>query len=147
MKHFHYAAIGVAIIVLAIATILFFPNVAAYTNVDPETQVTGVALAVKEPELSHPQELWLAALEYCESRGIPSAINPNDLDGTPSYGAFQFKPDTFDAFTDEYNLPERDLMDADAQRAIVRKMIRDKSVKWEQQFPGCVKKIGRPPTK
>lgn len=33
------------------------------------------------------------------------------------------------------------------QRAIVEHMVEDPGTRWEQQFPGCVKKLGRPPMK
>lgn len=91
------------------------------------------------------QEKWLADLEQCESRGNPGAINPEDRDGTPSYGLLQFKPSTFEMFAKAYGI-EGELMDPDAQRNIVRRMMHDPSVRWETQFPDCVKKyIGRPP--
>lgn len=43
---------------------------------------------VEMPKLTHQQEVWIYALEFCESRGNTEAINPKDLDGTPSYGAY-----------------------------------------------------------
>ena len=101
---------------------------------------------VKAEGTEDPEE-WLLALEWCESRGRPSAVNPNDRDNTPSYGLLQFKPSTFDFFTKAYGLPEKELMDPDAQRAIVRRMMQDPSIRWENQFPDCVKRhIGRPPS-
>jgi hypothetical protein len=38
-----------------------------------------------------------------------------------------------------------ELMDPKAQTAIVIRMMDDKSVVWENQFPACVRKLGRPP--
>ena len=94
------------------------------------------------------QEVWISALEWCESSGINITINPQDNDGTPSYGAFQFKPKTFIGFLKKYNLKEADLMDYETQRELVRRMINDPDVKIETQFPNCVKnKIGYPPKK
>lgn len=96
-------------------------------------------------DLSHKEALWIAALEWCESRGDPEAVNEEDLDGTPSFGAFQFKPGTFSMFAKAYGI-EGDLMDRDAQYAIVRRMLDDRSVNWRQQFPGCVRILGLPPS-
>jgi len=90
------------------------------------------------------REQWLAELISCESRGNPEAINPKDRDGTPSYGLMQFKPSTFEMFKKAYGI-EGELMDPEAQKAIVRRMMDDKSVVWENQFPACVRKLGRPP--
>lgn len=98
---------------------------------------------------------WILALEWCESRGDNSAINEEDLDGTPSYYAFQFKPATFRYYAEQYGiiekgLPEAELMnelaDFENTRATVWEMMKDPGVNWEQQFPWCVTKyIGRPP--
>ena len=98
------------------------------------------------PKLTHQQEVWLYSLEWCESRGNAEAINPKDLDGTPSYGAYQFKPSTLEMFAKKYGVATTTLMDYETQRAVVEQMVlhRDE-IKWENQFPGCVKKLGRPP--
>jgi len=110
-----------------------------------------------EPVLTHQQEVYLYALEWCESRGVKTAVNPKDRDGTPSYYSFQFKPDTFKWLAIKYGVLEKteldtleklnnQMADYDNQRLIVKYMILDKSTKWESQFPDCVKrKIGRPP--
>lgn len=90
------------------------------------------------------REQWLADLITCESQGNPEAINPKDRDGTPSYGLLQFKPSTFEMFSKAYGI-EGELMDPEAQKAIVVRMMDDKSVVWENQFPACVRKLGRPP--
>ena len=100
-------------------------------------------------------ETWILALEWCESNGDNTAINEIDLDGTPSYYAFQFKPSTFRYYAETYGiiekgLPEQDLMNELADykntRATVWSMMQDPTVKWENQFPWCVTKyIGRPP--
>lgn len=96
------------------------------------------------PQKPSSQEAWLLKLILCESSGNPGAINPIDRDGTPSYGLLQFKPSTFELFSKAYGI-EGELMDPEAQKAIVRRMMRDPSVKWENQFPACVRKLGRPP--
>lgn len=91
------------------------------------------------------REVWLMALEWCESRGLPGAINPVDRDGTPSNGLLQFKDTTFAFFSKAYGIPG-EMMDPEAQRAIVRRMMDDPSIKWQNQFPDCVQRhIGWPP--
>jgi len=105
--------------------------------------------------LSHRQETWRAALEWCESRGDPGAVNPKDRDGTPSYYSFQFKPSTFKSFGERYGIIEKGLeiqeikermKDYQITLKIVEAMILDqKNINWENEFPGCVKKLGRPP--
>ena len=124
------------------------------------TKVTYVAEAAVAPEpqmseaLKHRREVWLSALEWCESAGRPDAINKEDLDGTPSYGAFQFKPGTFSHYVNKYGIEvEREksdlytFMNYNTQRKIVSRMIDDPNVRWANEFPGCVKKLGRPPVK
>lgn len=146
MKPIYIAAISAA---TAIATVLLIiPHVASsevtYTRATTTPDhIVDVNKMVGTPA----QEKWLAALVQCESGGNPKAINPKDRDGTPSYGLLQFKPSTFRAFAKAYGITGV-LMNADAQRAIVRKMMNDKSVNWLQQFPDCVKNhIGFPPKK
>lgn len=103
---------------------------------------------VDEPQLSHAQEVWISVLEWCESRGNPNAINEEDLDGTPSFGAFQFKPTTLDYYAELYGVATTTLMDYETQKAVVTQMVlhRDE-INWYQQFPWCVKKFGIPPAK
>lgn len=104
--------------------------------------------------LTHRQEVWLYSLEWCECQAIHTAINEKDLDGTPSYYAFQFKPSTFKSLGEKYGLIKKGLSDAEImelmksyelQREIVKNMMFDTSTKWDKQFPGCVKKLGWPP--
>lgn len=97
-----------------------------------------------QPILAEDRATWLAGLIQCESNGRPEAVNPKDRDGTPSYGLLQFKPSTFEMFSKAYGI-EGKLMDPEAQTAIVIRMMDDKSVVWENQFPACVRKLGRPP--
>lgn len=106
--------------------------------------------AVREHQL----ETYLSALEWCESSGLYAAINQIDLDGTASYSNFQWKVGTFLDYGKQYGLISATttigeakgmLVDYDLQRAIVRDMSQDKTVDWAQQFPGCTKKLGRPP--
>ncbi len=96
--------------------------------------------------LASTQEEWLAKLEHCESRGDPAAVNPKDRDGTPSYGLLQFKPSTFALYARAYGMASTtNYMDPEAQRAIVKRMMRDPSVNWHIQFPDCVRRLGLPP--
>lgn len=97
-----------------------------------------------QPVLMGDRGTWLEALIQCESNGRPEAVNPKDRDGTPSYGLLQFKPSTFDFFKKAYGI-EGELMDPEAQKAIVIRMMDDESIVWENQFPACVRKLGRPP--
>lgn len=127
-----------------------------------KTAESPVIVEEVKPTLTHRQEVWINALEWCESRGNKDAINPEDLDGTPSYGAFQFKPSTFFYYGEKYNVVffestgENDTADQkqmieqaknyEHQRKIVEQMVlhRDE-IKWTKQFPACVKKLGLPP--
>lgn len=130
----------------------------------------GISEAKKEPEikiifveipeppdptlLTHAQEIWISALEWCESRGNPAAINWNDTDGRPAYYSYQFKRPSFRSFGEAYGLLETGLSDSDLmvlmedtalQRSIVRRMMTDVSVNMRTQFPGCIKLLGMPP--
>lgn len=107
------------------------------------------------PQLTHQQEIWQDVLEWCESRGVESAINPKDLDGTPSYYSYQFKPGTFRYYGEKYGLIATSTSDAELKKlmqdyqlehAIVSRMILDKTIDWHQQFPWCIRKYGLPPT-
>lgn len=114
------------------------------SSVKAEATTSEKEIALKKTLGTPEQESWLKKLEMCESSGRPDAINAVDLDGTPSYGLLQFKPSTFEAFKKAYGI-EGELMDPEAQRAIVRKMMSDPSVKWHIQFPACTRKLGLPP--
>jgi hypothetical protein len=103
-------------------------------------------------QLSHAQTVWKHALEWCESSGRNGAINAVDLDGTPSYGAWQFKPSTFYAYAERYGIDvptpaadEHSWMDYETQSLLVEHMILDPKVRWEREFPHCIEKLGRPP--
>lgn len=99
------------------------------------------------------QEIWLDALEWCESRGVETAVNPRDRDGTPSYGALQFKPSTYAYFAKRYGLASTtDYTNAAQQREIVRRMIADPGMSDKElrarQFPDCIQRVvGLPPRK
>jgi len=100
------------------------------------------------PTLSHAQEVWKGALEWCESQGVVSAVNPKDRDNTPSYGGFQFKPETLDYFAGIYGIATSSdgVMSYPVQSAVVDAMILDRgSIDWAHQFPVCVSRLGAPP--
>lgn len=106
--------------------------------------------------LTHEQETWLAALEWCESSGVPAKINKKDLDGTSSYFSFQFKPSTFKLYGIRYGLFYSDvnddyvkqkMADYELQKKMVSLMFSDPRVNWKREFPDCVKRIGLPPIK
>lgn len=140
------------LIAIAVVILIAIGVTVGWPEVTHETEV----VEAEAPELTHQQEVWLGALEWCESRGNNNAINEVDLDGTASYYAFQFKPSTFKFYSIHYGLLPADLEDEDyfnwmgvyeKQREVVSKMINDPEVRWEKQFPGCVAKLGRPPKK
>lgn len=88
-------------------------------------------------------------LEQCESQHTSWAINPKDRDGTPSYGAFQFKPTTLLYYAKKYgyeiNPEPNEILNLAFDRyftaEIVIKMFQDKSVNLNREFPVCIKKI------
>ena len=132
------------------------------TFISKETAVEPVTAQVIEiPKRyvpTHAQNVWLHALEWCESRGKISAINPSDADGTPSYSSFQWKPSTFKYYAVKYNLLKGEDVDTDEelmaqmsvyenQKAIVTEMLNDPKVRWNNEFPDCtMRKVGMPPS-
>ena len=119
------------------------------------SRITYVAPEAEVPLVTHAQETWIRALEWCESRGNVNAVNPKDKDSTPSYYSWQFKPGTFRSYGEKYGVIEKDLTDEEImieikdwnhQEKIMEYMVNDKGIKWEHEFPDCVKrKVGRPP--
>lgn len=95
----------------------------------------------------------LVKLRRCESANDDSAINEEDLDGTASYGRYQFKPDTFYDWGMSYKLLPANLerseavnliMDGELQEDILMRAVIDngKDTKWwSKQFPACSKKF------
>jgi len=101
------------------------------------------------------QKVWIFALFYCESSGDNLAINPKDLDGAPSYGLAQWKPETLKYYATRYGLLPDNLetsdyinwaFDPDLSYELLARMIgeRDK-INWKKEFPLCIKKVGIPP--
>src|SRR3990167_3160594 len=127
--------VGFILALIALFSVLMIPSTVSYERIEQQPVL---------PQLSHAQDTWVRALEWCESSGKPEAVNPKDLDGTPSWGAYQFKPSTFEMYTTKYGI-KGELMDRDTQRLIVSQMLNDDSVKWKNQFPDCVSRLGYPP--
>lgn len=149
----------ILIVAAAIAVLLLIPAVVLHSEAKaPEPIVIYVPVevpAAPDPKLlTHAQEIWISALEWCESQGYPAAVNELDNDGTPSYYSYQFKPGTFRGFGELYGVIPKGqtheqimslMKDTALQRQIVRDMIKDKTVDLRTQFPGCIRKIGLPP--
>lgn len=133
---------------VAVITLLSIATLAGSEEIQqPQGEILATS-TVQKPTLSHQQQVWLGALEWCESRGKHDAINPEDRDGTPSYGSFQFKPSTLDYYAKKYGIATTTVMDYKVQRAVIEAMVLDgKNINWSQQFPDCVKKNGKPPLK
>lgn len=134
-----------AVVIIALTTVLLFLSL--WTMAGSATTYEKVVVEVEKKDvLSYEQRAWLGALQWCESRGKPQALNPNDRDHTPSYGILQFKISTFYNYGKLYGInTSKGYKDPEAQIKIVEQMIIKGGVKWEQQFPDCVKKLGRPP--
>lgn len=119
----------------------------------PISQVGRFLYTPTEKEL-----VWRYVLEWCESRGNNNAINPNDLDNTPSYGVFQFKPETLKYYLYRYEIISPEVLntferedfinlsfDREIMYEVLNRMIGEKNkINWEKEFPYCVKKFGRP---
>ena len=139
---------------------LFLDNDGVIADVQPEViNRSNPAQVVEEKpvsaydSLNHQQQVWINALEWCESKGKYDAINPNDVDNTPSYYSFQFKPSTFKYYGEKYEVIDTGLSDKQIsekikshflQREIVANMLNDKSVNMQKQFPACVRSLGLP---
>ena len=101
------------------------------------------------------QKVWIYSLFWCESRGNYLAINPKDLDNTPSYGIGQFKPETLKYYASRYGLLSDNLeivdytnwtFDPDLVYEIVSRMVGERNnIKWSGEFPSCVRNLGLPP--
>jgi len=146
------------ILFAAVAVALMWPTAASeedlppiqipvYTPIVFEAEPLEKPLQVKRAvEPIADREIWLDALESCESGGNPHAINPIDKDGTASHGLLQFKDTTFEMYRLRYALGDVELYDPEAQRTMVMHMMDDPRVVWEREFPDCVRKLGRPPS-
>lgn len=130
--------------ILALLCVVVFVSALFIGMKIAHSQVKVEQLLAPADPLSHPQRAWLGALEWCESKGKPSAINPKDRDNTPSYGILQFKPSTLAYFGKKYGITG-ELMNPDTQQAIVEQMILRGGIDWHQQFPVCSGILGKPP--
>ncbi len=116
----------------------------------PRGQARSDSEMIEVPRLTQEQEVWLSALQWCESRGRDDAVNKVDRDGTPSFGRYQFKISTYAFFSKKYGLASTtDYMNGEQQREIVIRMLLDKDISDSQlrtrQFPDCIQhKIGLP---
>lgn len=130
--------VATAVLTAILTTALFIPRVAG----SEEVQI----VYTPQPTLSSSQIIWLSKLMQCESGINPKAINPNDLDNTPSYGLLQFKPSTFEASAKQFGFASTtDYMNPASQVAIVIEWILKGGIDWTHQFPDCVSKLGLPP--
>lgn len=152
--------VSIASLTATVVTILGVPlRVHEWAIPDVSRENTPIATSTVSRETppdepDHRLEVWLSALEWCESQGNGEAVNPNDLDGTPSYFWYQFKPGTFWAYGNQYGLLpagatrdgilEKEMKDYELTRDIVRHMAQDPAVDMWGQFPGCMRKIGAP---
>lgn len=127
-------------IIVAIAVIALIPLLL-------QKRINAEPPAPEAPQITHAQDTWMRALEWCESRGIPGAVNPKDRDGTPSYSSWQFKPSTLDYYAERYGVATTSVMDREVQKAVLEQMLLHyDEINWRQQFPDCInRKIGMPP--
>lgn len=134
--------VAIAALTAIVTTIVLLPILAKATST-PEVS--------REPspvtqELSPAQIIWLARLMQCESGIRTDAVNPKDLDHTPSYGILQFKPYTYKQAAIKYGLASTtDFKNPEGQIQITMDWILGTSTNWHQQFPACVDKLGVPP--
>lgn len=123
-------------------------HISELTDYENTFQVLGVAVE-EEDNLKG----LIDSLMMCESGGNWQAVNPNDLDNTPSWGLFQFKPTTWRHYVKKYDLFQwtnfddadwwNTIMNGDLQRIVVERMFIDPQVRLRTtEFPGCSKKLG-----
>lgn len=121
----------------------FALGLSGVTSIDA-IQTTNVAL-----------DQWVKKMAYCESTNNPLAVNPVDLDGTPSLGLYQFKPGTFRHYVEKYNLFGWQtwtakswltaIWNGDYQETVFRRMLTDDEVDLHHEFPWCTRRLGLPP--
>lgn len=135
--------VAIAVLTAIATTLLILPRlVKADLPVAAQVEVTRVT------SLTSQQVIWLAKLMQCESGIKASAINPRDLDNTPSYGLLQFKPSTYAYYAKKYGVASTtDYMNPEGQVTIITQWILQGGINWHQQFPDCVSKLGIPPQK
>lgn len=122
--------------------LLTSPKTALATTTDIGPQATKQYIqATTTPEL----DSYIMSLGKCESNNNPHALNPDDLDHTPSKGRFQFKTGTFNYFSQKYHIATTSIWNGDEQEKIVRRMSQDPTVNFHRQFPDCSRRLGLPP--
>lgn len=143
----------VAVVVLCAAIFMKLTELESPVNIDPWMAVE-MPSEKSDPSLDHRRDVYIHALEWCESRGYNTAINEKDKDGTASYYNFQWKPSTFKGYAIKYRVLPKGLEDSDyfnwmadydMQHAMLQKMVRDKDVVWSNEFPACTRMLGMPP--
>ena len=140
-----YQVVLLAVLASVLTTMLIVPLVTKSKELPKVVELVQV-VEVEKPHLNHAQIIWLARLMYCESGLKSNAVNPKDLDNTPSYGLLQFKPSTFHAAVKKYGLSTTtSYMDAETQVAIAEQWILN-GVDLTNQFPACVRQLGHPPS-
>lgn len=145
MKKIH-ATVALVCALILIICILYAVKVAGEAGTVSQPSIATSTSPITVP--TDRQEIWINALEWCESQGIPTAINPKDTDNTPSYGILQFKPGTYAYFAKAYGMASTtNYMDPLGQKKIVENMLFDPTVNWQKQFPDCVHRLGTPPKK
>lgn len=144
-KHVLFAIIIGAAIVLSMVA---FPKEAHEAALTPLVEAKEAEEVVEAPQpkptVTPALVWWVHRLIMCESKGNVQALNPEDLDGTPSHGLLQFKTSTFAHFAKVYEI-EGELMDPEAQIAILLRMVEDPHVDLTRQFPACIRMLGLPP--
>ncbi len=117
---------------------------------------SGTTVIIPKPipdKLTHAQRVYLGALEWCESRARADVVNENDPTGNDYYW-FQFQANTFYRYLYKYKLNDiwgepstlgQMMKNYEITMAIIENMILDKEIKWSNEFPSCVAKLGMPP--
>lgn len=150
MSKSHVEGLVFATVALLLPIAVWAAQTAPKPQVTPKFEATAPVEVKPEPSkvtpVNYPQKAWLGALEWCESKGNPKAVNPKDRDNTPSYGLLQFKPGTFYGYAKRYGIPVTDYMNPAEQEAVVMAMIQHRDeINWYQQFPACTRRLGLPP--
>lgn len=159
-KQWLLQALTYALLILGIALLaelLTTPIVASKANASTQNKAWILPLTNYELVARIPNKRTRAILYDlvpCESGWRDEALNPKDLDGTPSYSTLQFKPSTLLYFGHRYGTIPDDLEDHEIYNLINDPAIQittaDKMIEeyghsekfWRQQWPDCSKKHG-----
>ena len=155
-RNYKWLRIALATFLITLGTLLLFWG---QKPVLAPSEAQGKVLEPVRYQPTHQQVVWRYVLEWCESRGVQSAVNPNDLDNTPSYYSFQWKPSTFQGYALKYGILKleqvatkeqimEEMKNYDTQVLILNEMIGEReNINWRHEFPDCVSKYGLPPSK